>query len=101
MQDMIKVAVDAMGGDNAPHEIVKGAVDAVNMRKDIQVCLIGRSEAVERELKQYTYPKEQIILTRNRYESGKTKRNGCFRFSRQFGGNFSWRTGDCWKDKRN
>ncbi len=63
MQDMIKVAVDAMGGDNAPHEIVKGAVDAVNMRKDIQVCLIGRSEAVERELKQYTYPKEQIILT--------------------------------------
>lgn len=27
---MIKVALDAMGGDNAPGEIVKGAVDAVN-----------------------------------------------------------------------
>lgn len=31
------VALDAMGGDNAPGEIVKGAVNAVNERKDIQV----------------------------------------------------------------
>ena len=30
---MIKVALDAMGGDNAPYEIVKGAVDAVNTSK--------------------------------------------------------------------
>ena len=28
--DNVKIAVDAMGGDNAPFEIVKGAVDAVN-----------------------------------------------------------------------
>ena len=26
---MIKIAVDAMGGDNAPYEIVKGAVESV------------------------------------------------------------------------
>lgn len=63
MQDMIKVAVDAMGGDNAPHEIVKGAVDAVNLRKDICVCLVGCREAIERELEKYTYPKEQISIT--------------------------------------
>ena len=31
---MIKVALDAMGGDNAPGEIVKGAVDAVNTSKE-------------------------------------------------------------------
>ena len=30
MNEYIKVAVDAMGGDNAPQEIVKGAVEAVN-----------------------------------------------------------------------
>ena len=36
---MIKIAVDAMGGDNAPGEIVKGAVDAVTERNDITVCL--------------------------------------------------------------
>ena len=29
MEDFVKVAVDAMGGDNAPEEIVKGAVEAV------------------------------------------------------------------------
>ena len=30
MQELVKVVVDAMGGDNAPQETVKGAVDAVN-----------------------------------------------------------------------
>lgn len=60
MQEKIKVAVDAMGGDNAPGEIVKGAVDAVNMRKDIQVLLVGKQDVVKEELKKYTYPKDQI-----------------------------------------
>ena len=62
MQDCVKVAVDAMGGDNAPEEIVKGAVDAVNTRKDIQVILVGRQDAVEAELKKYSYPTEQITV---------------------------------------
>ncbi len=57
MQEKIKVAVDAMGGDNAPGEIVKGAVDAVNVRKDIQVLLVGKQDMVKEELKKYTYPK--------------------------------------------
>ena len=30
MAEIVNVAVDAMGGDNAPAEIVKGAVEAVN-----------------------------------------------------------------------
>ena len=30
--DNVKIAVDAMGGDNAPFEIVKGAVDAVRLQ---------------------------------------------------------------------
>ena len=37
MQTITKVALDAMGGDNAPAEIVKGAVDAVSSREDIKV----------------------------------------------------------------
>ena len=60
MSEVIKVAVDAMGGDNAPKEIVKGAVEAVNMRKDIKVFLVGRREVVEKELETYTYEAEQI-----------------------------------------
>ena len=32
MSDVTRVALDAMGGDNAPAEIVKGAVEAVQKR---------------------------------------------------------------------
>ena len=35
MQEITKVALDAMGGDNAPVDIVKGAVNAVASRTDI------------------------------------------------------------------
>ena len=35
MEKLVNVAVDAMGGDNAPGEIVKGAVDAVNERNNL------------------------------------------------------------------
>lgn len=57
---MIKVAVDAMGGDNAPGEIIKGAVDAVTRRSDIQVLLVGKKDIVDLELTRYSYPKDQI-----------------------------------------
>ena len=60
MSEYIKVAVDAMGGDNAPQEIVKGAVEAVNESSKVKVYLVGMKEAVERELAGHTYPKEQI-----------------------------------------
>ncbi|MCI8454402.1 MAG: phosphate acyltransferase PlsX [Lachnospiraceae bacterium] len=59
---MIKIVVDAMGGDNAPGEIIKGAVDAVNEREDISVCLIGREEAIAEELKKHTFRQEQIEI---------------------------------------
>ncbi|MCI5995631.1 MAG: phosphate acyltransferase PlsX [Blautia sp.] len=60
MQDLVKVVVDAMGGDNAPEEIVKGAVEAVNQREDIFVYLAGRKAEVEQQLQRYTFPKERI-----------------------------------------
>ena len=60
MQDIIRVAVDAMGGDNAPAEIVKGAVDAAAMRNDIKILLVGQEDAVREELNKYSWSKEQI-----------------------------------------
>ena len=60
MAEMIRVALDAMGGDNAPVEIVKGAIDAVNKRDDIKVLLVGQEDVVNKELAQYTYNKEQV-----------------------------------------
>ncbi|MCD7708362.1 MAG: phosphate acyltransferase PlsX [Clostridiales bacterium] len=62
METVTRVAVDAMGGDNAPGEIVKGALDAVNSRKDVHVFLVGKKDAVAAELDKAQYPKEQIEI---------------------------------------
>ena len=60
MQDTVRVALDAMGGDHAPGEIVKGAIDAVNERDNIKVFLVGKEALINEELNKYTYNKEQI-----------------------------------------
>ena len=60
MADFINVAVDAMGGDNAPVEIVKGVVEAVQANDHVKVYLTGQEEIVRKELEKYTYPEEQI-----------------------------------------
>lgn len=60
--EMTRVVLDAMGGDYAPAEPVKAAVDAVTARGDIEVLLVGQEDAVREELAKYTYPKEQIRL---------------------------------------
>ena len=54
------IAIDAMGGDNAPGEIIKGAIDAINERADIKLRLFGDRDKIEAELHKYTYNKEQI-----------------------------------------
>ena len=60
MPEITKVALDAMGGDNAPYEIVKGAVNAVSSRDDVKVFLVGQESIVKEELAKYSYPKDQI-----------------------------------------
>lgn len=54
------VALDAMGGDNAPSEMVKGAVDAAGKNSNVIVKLVGIQEVIEKELSQYEYNREQI-----------------------------------------
>ena len=60
MAEFVNVAVDAMGGDNAPVEIVKGAIDAVNESSHVKVYLAGQEALINRELAKYTYNKEQV-----------------------------------------
>ena len=62
MQEKTVVAVDAMGGDNAPGEIVRGALDAIGRRGDIKVILVGKSEAIQKELAGASYPKDQLEI---------------------------------------
>lgn len=60
MAFLMKIAIDAMGGDNAPVEIIKGAVNAANERPDVAIVLVGQEEVVTRELEKLSYNKEQI-----------------------------------------
>ena len=61
MAELVKVVVDAMGGDLAPVEPVKAAVEAVKERKDILVILTGQEEVIHSELKKYQdYPTDRI-----------------------------------------
>ena len=62
MAEMVNVAVDAMGGDNAPVEIVKGAVEAINQDKRVKVYLVGQEAGVKEELQKYTYDASQLEL---------------------------------------
>lgn len=60
MAETVNVAVDAMGGDNAPVEIVKGAIEALNEEKKIKLFLLGRKEVIEQELAKYTYDADRV-----------------------------------------
>ena len=62
MQEKIKVAVDAMGGDNAPVEPIKAAVEAVNENSGIKVVLVGKEDVIQNELKKYTYDPQNIEI---------------------------------------
>ena len=46
----MKIIIDAMGGDNAPEEIVKGAVRA-HRELGVEITLVGREEAIRACLK--------------------------------------------------
>jgi len=62
MADYVNVAVDAMGGDNAPSEVVKGAVWAINESDRVKVFLLGDETAVQKELEKHTYNSEQVEI---------------------------------------
>ena len=54
------VALDCMGGDNAPGEIVKGGIEALKESKDVFLKMVGRQEDVNRELEKYDYDKTRV-----------------------------------------
>ena len=59
----MKVALDAMGGDEAPEQIVKGAVLAANdPERDFEILLCGPQEVLEAELKKNNYSGDAITV---------------------------------------
>ncbi|MGL5001028.1 MAG: phosphate acyltransferase PlsX [Cetobacterium sp.] len=58
----MRIALDAMGGDFAPLEQVKGAVEALSEIKDLTLILVGQKEKIEDELKKYNYDINRIEI---------------------------------------
>lgn len=56
-----KIAVDAMGGDNAPNEIVKG-VARISSETDINIVLVGDTEELKEILDKVEHNRKQIEL---------------------------------------
>ncbi len=55
----MKIVLDGMGGDNAPVEIVKGAVEASKLIDD-EIIIVGDEEIIKKQLKKYSYDKNKI-----------------------------------------
>src|SRR5699024_3114769 len=54
----MQIAIDAMGGDNAPQAIVEGAIEAIKDVADLSITLIGDEE----QIKKYLTNDERITI---------------------------------------
>lgn len=61
----MKIIVDAMGGDNAPGEIIKGSIDAIK-EYNINILFVGKETLIKKELEKYDYDDNKVeILNAN------------------------------------
>ncbi len=58
----MQIAIDAMGGDYAPGEIVRGAVAALQAKEDLHLFLVGQEPRVLEALQGLSYPPERLTV---------------------------------------
>ena len=58
----MKIAIDGMGGDNAPAEIVSGVIKALEEFKDIEFYITGPEESIKKEIAKNNYSGNNIIV---------------------------------------
>ncbi|NCA93082.1 phosphate acyltransferase PlsX [bacterium] len=56
----MKIVVDVFGGDNAPIEIVKGAIEAINSQNGFDLVLVGKIEEINSLLEKESYDKSRV-----------------------------------------
>lgn len=59
---MVHVALDAMGGDNSPKEIIEGAIIALNESDTIKLTLVGKEDVIKTELEGKSYPADRLEI---------------------------------------
>ena len=60
----MRIALDAMGGDHAPEQTVKGAFDCLRQSpdEDITVILVGHEDAIGAEVEKYSFDRSRIDI---------------------------------------
>lgn len=58
----MKIAIDGMGGDNAPIAVIDGAIQALKEFDNIELYITGPEETIKSELAKYMYPKDKITV---------------------------------------
>ena len=62
-KELISIAIDAMGGDNAPQSEIAGALEAIQENDDIHIILVGNEAVIQKELKKHLlYDKKKISI---------------------------------------
>lgn len=60
--DIIRVAVDAMGGDHAPEAPVRGAIEAVTENEQLRIILLGDEPAIRSIIGTLHYPEDRVTV---------------------------------------
>ncbi|SFC72976.1 phosphate acyltransferase PlsX [Clostridium uliginosum] len=58
----MKIAIDGMGGDNAPSAVIDGIIQAAKEYNEITFYITGPKEQIISELSKYDYPKDKVII---------------------------------------
>ena len=59
---MVKIVVDAFGGDYAPYEIVAGAVKALTANQEIEIALVGDKDKITEILSQLVFASDRLEI---------------------------------------
>ncbi|MGL5245209.1 MAG: phosphate acyltransferase PlsX, partial [Sarcina sp.] len=58
----MRIAIEGMGGDNSPHAVVEGCVEALKEYSDIELYITGNEEILKKELNKHNYDKNRVKL---------------------------------------
>ena len=61
MSSDLTIAVDAMGGDFGPSEIIPAALFSLNKYKELDLILVGKEDVLREELKKHKYQANERI----------------------------------------
>lgn len=59
---MVKVAVDAFGGDNAPQAVIEGCVEALGKRGGFEIFLVGDEQKISEHISKLDYDRSRLTI---------------------------------------